>query len=690
MLGPSIDSFEDGLPKELHILKRYYSFGRNLTDAQKISQLLSEIKTVYENAGITTVHPENIRHKLKSLITSAKSIISTRKSPNENQVQREIEFRRKVDSVFAVASGSDVVGSLVTDLEDEMLSQNSHDESMDGEMIQNESDDELYQADDNTIEDFFFEEYEPPKKKQKITNNVLEKINAECSQNASFRVMSSFIKIGIEIAGGSPNEYCVSKSQLHNQLLKFRSKEKDNAIEKLTSSNSKLLLLFDTKTCSKLNKRHLGSKLRLVIILRDEIQEITLGPYTLSNHGAEAIASKIIEVIEIYNLHNRIVGIVCDTENTNTGYLTGVCVRLEEFLERDLLYFMCRHHIYDLVLKHIAEFLFGHSTAPTFDFGCCTELKRMWENLNTAAFTPYNEGDDEMEPEEDIFRNFRQSAVQTLKNQTKEHSKRDDYAELTDLALKFFGESTIETKGFMVPGAVNNSRWMARAIYILKCFLFRYQLDFDEELLDRLRRFSLFVSTIYVKYWNWSTSVFNAPINDLRFLKEIEKYRGIDRELANIAIEAFSRHLTYLSDEMIALSLFSYQLDNDEREEIRLRFNRTVQARTENSIRYIFNDDNFSSLELNDFVTQRSGFLLSTFDVDISFMEYDTLEWHNMQSYQQAREKLKNLLVTVNDSAERALGQTANMINYQKARNENNLQNLLTCKLSKKQIVNQS
>lgn len=375
-------------------------------------------------------------------------------------------------------------------------------------------------------------------------------------------------------------------------------------------------------------------------------------------------------------------GIVCDTENTNTGHLTGVCVRIEEFLERHLLYFMCRHHIYDLILKHLGQFIFGQSTAPTFDYGC-NELKREWESLDLDHFS---RDIDEYELEDEMHVTFRENAIRDLKIQDTTFQARDDYAELTDLALKFLGESTIAKKRFMVPGAVTNARWMAKAIYALKSYLFRHQMNIEEPFLGRLRRFSLFISYIYVRYWNWCPNVFNAPLNDLRFLKELEKYRQLDNELASIAIETFCRHLTYLSDEMVILALFSNQLNDDEKEKIRSKLQvgqeDVYQRRTNNSIRFIHTGESFTQLELHNFVTHRSMFLLKTMDMDLTFMERYTKYWKQLESYQNLREKLKKLFVVVNDSSERALGQTANAINNQKARTENNLQNFLTCKLN--------
>lgn len=69
--------------------------------------------------------------------------------------------------------------------------------------------------------------------------------------------------------------------------------------------------------------------------------------------------------------------------------------------------------------------------------------------------------------------------------------------------------------------------------------------------------------------------------------------------------------------------------------------------------------------------------------MDTSFLQENTTEWEQSASYQNVRHKLKHLFVVVNDASERALGQTANAINNQKARTEQNLQNLLASRLNK-------
>ena len=84
---------------------------------------------------------------------------------------------------------------------------------------------------------------------------------------------------------------------------------------------------------------------------------------------------------------------------------------------------------------------------------------------------------------------------------------------------------------FKIPGAMHRARWMAKAIYVLKIYLFR-----DE--------FPLVAS----------------EMNDLMFLEKLRKFKKIDEKIANATIKKFSSHLWYLAEETVYLSLFDDQV----------------------------------------------------------------------------------------------------------------------------------
>lgn len=627
---------------------------------------------------------ETIRQRIKQLIKEAKSIISSRKNPTALQLKKETDFANKISQIFVMnrilptvsnpqpstsAQNLEIdFGNRSLQTENEMMPEKEDSSDVDYQPSETDNDSDSGSDEKRSI------------RKQKLPPEIIQKIALQCGPNASYRIMSTFIGIGIEIAGGDPKNYCMSKSELHKQLSVHRENMRKETLEKFSDSNSKLLIHFDTKCYRKLNKSHLGLKNRLVVIFRGEASSTTIGPIEIDSHEASLIAGEIINLIVQHNLRHRIIGFSCDTERTNTGHLNGVCVRIERFLEKDLLYCMCRHHIFELIPKHLGEYLFGAANGPTFNFESAN-LRRKWESLNFETFEPFEPDDNEIH---ERYSEFKNDAIQQLLNQKNMKMARDDYAELTDLALKFFGLSDIATKQFMVPSSISNARWMARDIYVFKSYLFRDQLNLRNYSIKRLERFSMFNAAIYVKYWNRSTNIFDAPINDLCFIKEVRKYEIVDKEMSEIALKTFQRHLNYLSDELVVLSIFSNRICYEEKEIIRRKLNRNdVGPRTNCSIQYIMNESfDFAQMDLVDFINDRSMYLFKLMQMDVSFLDQEARTWDSNPSYQSTRKTLKNLLVPVNDCSESVLGQTAQAISLQKAQTEINLQKYLSSRFN--------
>ncbi|KAG0727364.1 hypothetical protein GWK47_034819 [Chionoecetes opilio] len=95
---------------------------------------------------------------------------------------------------------------------------------------------------------------------------------------------------------------------------------------------------------------------------------------------------------------------------------------------------------------------------------------------------------------------------------------------------------------------------MAKAIYALKIFMFRHQLDLTTREEGGLRRLCLFIFLAYVKQWNEAMVSNRAPLNDLEFLRLLEAYP--DKEVSHTASTALNRHLWYLSEDLVGLDFF--------------------------------------------------------------------------------------------------------------------------------------
>ena len=65
-----------------------------------------------------------------------------------------------------------------------------------------------------------------------------------------------------------------------------------------------------------------------------------------------AQAEANIDTIMEWGIANNIVAFNFDTTASNTGHWSGSAIRLNQFLDRPILYLACRHHVFDLLAKN--------------------------------------------------------------------------------------------------------------------------------------------------------------------------------------------------------------------------------------------------------------------------------------------------------------------------------------------------
>lgn len=83
-----------------------------------------------------------------------------------------------------------------------------------------------------------------------------------------------------------------------------------------------------------------------------------------------------------WNLEDKVQILCCDTTASNTGRLNGTCILLEQKLDRELLIFACRHHVYELVLKSVFEVKISQVTTSP-DIPLFKKFKENWKNVDT-------------------------------------------------------------------------------------------------------------------------------------------------------------------------------------------------------------------------------------------------------------------------------------------------------------------
>ena len=107
---------------------------------------------------------------------------------------------------------------------------------------------------------------------------------------------------------------------------------------------------------------------------------------------------------------------------------------------------------------------------------------------------------------------------------------------------------------------MHHSRWMSKAIYSIKVWLFRRQFKLTAREEKGLREMRCFIVLIHVECWFTAPSADQAPRRDLNLIKALLKYIDTNSDISAATFETLKRHLWYLSKENVGLWLFDQEV----------------------------------------------------------------------------------------------------------------------------------
>lgn len=192
--------------------------------------------------------------------------------------------------------------------------------------------------------------------------------------------------------------------------------------------------------------------------------------------------------------------------------------------------------------------------------------------------------------------------------------------------------------------------------------IFKFRSPISGKVLGNIFDFTIFVVKVYVKYWTASPMAIQAPLNDLRFLRELHRYKRINERIANEAVKTFCRHLWYLSEQLVGFSFFDERISDEKLTEmvaalgkepviINQYRNQTISGEAE--------DIDIASLISKE--TLRFFHILAD-NREPNFLNEHPSQWKNDTVYNDILQVVKNLTV-VNDPAERAVALITNFNN---------------------------
>ncbi|KAL4091591.1 hypothetical protein QTP88_026257 [Uroleucon formosanum] len=405
---------------------------------------------------------------------------------------------------------------------------------------------------------------------------------------------------------------------------------------------------WDGKLLPSLSEKKLVDRLPIIISYKG-IEQLLGVPELISGTG-ENQATAVYQVLENWGLTDNVQALCCDTTASNTGRLKGACILLEQKLEREILYLPCRHHILEVVLRSAFEIKIDIASAP--DVPIFKRFQKCWPNINVNNFHIGLE---------DTFvfqslQNLKDELLIFCINQLKQYQPRDDYKELLELTIIFLGQTPPNAIFFKVPGPIHHARWMSKAIYSIKIFLFRNEFKLTLKENNALRDLCIFIVRIYIKQWFCARAAALAPNMDLQFIKDIILYEVIDEQISKSALKKMCGHLWYLTLEATSLAFFDDKVSS----QTKIKMVKAMQSRdieSEANKRIILKPNeiyDYAKKDINDFISIQSSNFFNRFGIPMDFLDLDPKLWNENDQYKKSKELVNNINV-VNDIVERGV-----------------------------------
>jgi hypothetical protein len=246
-----------------------------------------------------------------------------------------------------------------------------------------------------------------------------------------------FTEAFVEEVGGDVSKVSTSYSQADKARRIVSNKIASDA-KTLWMPPKFLSIHWDGKALPTLTTKYENEE-RLAVAVGDSREQKLLGipSYKLGTdeQAGDIISRLSCDLLNEWNCSDSIINMVFDTTSTNTGHLTAACIRIQEKLDRALLWSACFHHVGELIISHVfMDLKIEVSKSP--DVTVFSKLRKNWNNIpgDGEQNQMLNQLDISSFPAEtqELILKWKLELLDVSK-QTIEHV-RDDYKELLTLA----------------------------------------------------------------------------------------------------------------------------------------------------------------------------------------------------------------------------------------------------------------
>lgn len=172
---------------------------------------------------------------------------------------------------------------------------------------------------------------------------------------------------------------------------------------------------------------------RLSFILTSGDKEILLGVPVLPDSTGKEQAAAVYQLLVEWGVYSEVKALCFDTTASNTGYINGACTKLEQNLNKNLLYLPCRHHIFEIVLKGVFDVYMSTPSGPHVPI--FKRFQESWTIINKENFKPRIDYDNI----KNCLGDCKDDILEFVKSTLQIQLPRKDYRELLELTEIFLG-----------------------------------------------------------------------------------------------------------------------------------------------------------------------------------------------------------------------------------------------------------
>lgn len=666
------------LPSNCQVLSHFLFLHKNLTIKQSSIVILNKLEIFWNRANIPIRDRSHIAKKIVALFRKWKNLKKNANRQSATQKSKEQVFKESLDDLFDIAHANalDIItiqedkefllaqrekgrrGSmssvdtvllrkekkklkiektLLKRKESAIAEANASSEKIELVSSNSSSEEEL-----SSVTDSNFTYLSSPNRGRKVV--VTTALSAaldrtKVSDRSAVMIMSETARS----LGHSIEDLAINRSTIRRERLLKRNENFQNILENFKSEDS-LVVHWDGKLLPDLSGKDKVDRIPILVSFKglSKLLEVT----KLSSGTGESQAEAVVNALRRWKLDHQVQALCFDTTASNTGRHKGACLLIEQKLGRDLLYFGCRHHIMEIILASAFVECMGSSPAPEFQL--FKRFKAEWKSIDKSAFKDCTTD----EHTNSLIAKNRDSLVQSLSSASINQS-RDDYQELVELAMIFLGAHPTRGVFFRTPGAMHHARWMAKAIYSFKIWMFRDQFEMTFQELTGIRDFCVFLARVYVKAWTMASLAAAAPANDLSLLQDLLDYKSINPKISQRTFEKLAAHLWYLNEENVGFSFFDENLDISIKQKM-AKCLKDKQGEEVIQKRRSISASDLPKMTVADFVTQNTKKFFKKLLLKEDFLKLPAEQWSSNESYQNDKAFVCSLAVT-NDHAERGV-----------------------------------